>query len=283
ADPNVPNLRNILTFEFFLDANLAQQNPITWGGVMRVLPPQLLDQSQTRFIEVIVQGDRGRLHIDLGSLSEDVIPNGRLDTEDRLVNGFRDGIADPDEDVGLDGERKPDPPSLNFPRDNFVGQSIAEIPYDFWDVNGNGVKDEDEPWSYDDWSYTEQRPFIYIHADGKGSISGTEGNAVEESGLIADSEDLNRNNAVDLVDQYFSFSFSLSKSSPDTALIVGGNPDKGWFIYRVPFSSDSADAVIGGRQALSNIEFVRVWFDHLSSNGVSDKISIAQINFVDSE
>jgi hypothetical protein len=56
------------------------------------------------------------LHIDIGQISEDVIPNNRLDTEDKAEAGIRNGLLDDGEDIGLD---------------NMAGAD----PGDYWDIN----------------------------------------------------------------------------------------------------------------------------------------------------
>jgi len=272
------NRVQVLTIELFGDQG--QQNDERWNGIMTALPADLVDQSQTDFIQVMIQGNRGRLHVDIGQISEDIIPNGKLDSEDMLVGGFRNGFFDAGEDIGMDGMDLPDPIGLNFSRTNFVGQNKDGIPHDFWDVNRNDLKDADEPWSYDDWFYSENDPRDYIQKEGRGSIVGTQGNINDELGLIPDTEDINLNGILDLPNQYFSFSFSLEKSHADTSLIVGGNPSKGWFLYRIPFSIEIADIVIGS-PSLTQLQILRIWFDELSSQDLV--ISIAEIRLVDVE
>ncbi|MFQ5770382.1 MAG: cell surface protein SprA, partial [bacterium] len=281
-NPNVPNRVHVLTFQLFPDQN--NRDPNTWGGVMRALSPGVFDQSQTKFIEVMVQGDEGRLHIDLGTISEDVIPNNELDTEDERVGGFRNGILDDGEDLGIDGIAKPDPPELNYPRNVFVGDSINAVPFDFWDIpkegNRKGIKDADEPWSYDDWYYIENS-IIYIQED-KGSIIGTENNANDEGGRRPDTEDINGNGILDRANSYFSYSFSLNKSAKDTSLIVGGNPPAGWFLYRIPFDIASVDTSYGSPN-VTQIEYVRIWVDEVEDFSRPLTFRIAEINMVGSE
>lgn len=105
----------------------------SWGGVMRALSPSFFDQTESKFLEVWFKGTRGRLHIDLGRISEDIIPDRRLNTEDTF-GGIRTGILDDGEDVGLDG-------------------MAGKDPADFWDLNKNGIREWGEPASNDDWFY----------------------------------------------------------------------------------------------------------------------------------
>ncbi|MCH7754347.1 cell surface protein SprA [candidate division KSB1 bacterium] len=300
-NPNVPNRVHVLTMDFYPDPKDANPDTNTWGGVMRALSPGIFDQTQTKFIEIMVQGDNGRFHIDLGKISEDVIPNdGKFDTEDDAAGLTRNGILDAGEDIGIDGVDKPDPPELNFSRSMFVGDSIDAVPYDFWDIDEDGKKGTDEPWSYDDWFYTESNFGEYIQFDGTGSIVGTENNENDQGGRRPDTEDINGNGFLDQANSYFSYSFSLSagKDSQNPAnaitnnpLIVGGNPDKGWYLYRIPFDTSDPKFQQGDTQpSPTQIEFVRLWVDSLdlSDAGGSPEapriqFSIAEINLVGSE
>ncbi|MFQ6112517.1 MAG: cell surface protein SprA [bacterium] len=274
VNPNVPNRVHVLTFEFY------PEDVKSWGGVMRALSPGFFDQTQAKFIEIMVQikENRGRLHIDLGQISEDVIPDGQLNTEDKRVNGIRDGILDEDEDVGLDGFAKPDPPTLNYPKDDiaFVGKRIKDdlLLYDFWDIDRDSTKDADEPWSYDDWSYTESDPFTYVQEGG--SIIGTQNNQNDEGGRIPDTEDINGNGSLDRSNSYFHYSFSLRKDHP---LIAGGNPDEDWYLFRIPIE-DTTSTV--GSPTLTQIEFVRIWVDSVTTGGPL-RISIAEISLVSND
>jgi len=271
---NEPNRTNVLRFRFMPDSTQPDKN--IWAGVMQEVPKDSVDQSSATALDIMVKGDRGGLHIDLGVISEDVIPNGRLDSEDKLEAGGRNGKLDDGEDTGLDGISKPDPPQFNFPRSKFVGQSINAIPYDFWDVNLNGLKDADEPWSYDDFFYPEVS-ITYV-TEGKGSIDGQENNKTDMLGNIPDTEDINFNNFLETENDYYSYSVSLNKTSSDTLSNVGGNPAKGWFQYRIPFDEAHADRIVGS-PTKSQIKHVRIWVDELEFSGNDKEISIAEINF----
>jgi len=243
----------------------------SWGGIMRALPAGYADQTTSKFLEVWVQGDAGRLHIDFGQISEDAIPNGALDTEDLKRNGIRNGYLDDDEDVGLDGVAGPDPPDPFYPHEAATIQIVNGVkratPYDFWDLNGDMVKQPSEPWSYDDWHY----------AAGNAN-NGTEGNANGAEGRFPDTEDLNQNGDVDLRNSYFEYSFSLDKTSPDTVYIAGGqNNPYGWRLYRIPLSK--VTKIVGNPQ-WSLIEYVRIWVDGFSTE---NWLRIAEINLVGNE
>jgi hypothetical protein len=154
-------LTHVLDLVFYPRPGVEQNR--SWGGIMRYLSAGYADQTNSRFLEIMVQGDIGRLHVDLGQISEDFIPNEKLDTEDKIRGGLRNNLLDDDEDTGLDGIFGNDPDSLFAPhqaatidRSNPLRPTAS--PYDFWDVDGDNEKDEWEPWSYDNWRYVAGIP-----------------------------------------------------------------------------------------------------------------------------
>lgn len=233
----------------------------SWGGIMRALSPGFFDQNESKFIEIWFYGTTGRLHLDLGRVSEDAIPNGRLNTED-TKGGVRNGVLDDGEDIGLDG----------MPGDD---------PTDFWDLNGDGQRNWGEPVSNDNWFYRfEDEQNKYSTAEG--TVNGTENskNDGNESGgsIRPDSEDINGNGDVDRDNDYFSYVVDLDVASPDTAYREGG-PLDGWKLYRIPLAD--IDSTIGN-PTLSRLEYVRLWVDGFK-DAKKDSIMIAEINLAGNE
>ena len=142
--------RTLQTFDLYYDPRLRgpynytrqldqffQRPEDTWGGMVQRLPDGFNDFSLKNidFIEFIIRpfpenasGDAGasaKLYVDLGSITEDIIPNQRLNNEDglslstisetsildgnRFPTGTQNGVVDIDdatrrtEDLGLDG------------------------------------------------------------------------------------------------------------------------------------------------------------------------------------
>ena len=232
----------------------------SWGGIQRALPTGSFDQTESKFLEIIVNGDKGILHINLGQISEDVIPNNKLDSEDIPVAGIRLGILDPGEDVGLDGMSNEEAAALGADQD-------------WWDINEDGVRQPWEPYSDDDWAYTPGSTDFRF-------INGTE-NSANDGTRIPDTEDINRNGSVDLTNSYFEYTIDLSS----TKYQAGPATPKGWKLYRIPLvmppegSSDPTRRKVRNPD-LSQIEFARIWV-----NGVDEKvlIGIAEINLVGNE
>ena len=64
-----------------------------WVGITTSLYSGDYDQIQSKFFEIWVQGESGRLQIDLGKISEDTDGNGQLNTEDKPAAGLTLGMV----------------------------------------------------------------------------------------------------------------------------------------------------------------------------------------------
>ncbi|MBM3328409.1 MAG: cell surface protein SprA [Calditrichaeota bacterium] len=235
----------------------------SWGGIMRYLGAGYSDQSQSKYIEIWLHRGtavNGSIYIDLGRISEDVIPDGRLNSEDKPRPGFQtgDGILNPGEDTGIDGVAGTDP------------ADAAPI---------NGLDQPPLP-SYDDFSYSFSTRSDYSH------INGSEGNGsgvVLEGGYVPDTEDLNGNNFLDQNNEYFRYRIDLTEGDQNR-YIVGGlgrradGRDTGWRLYRIPLADTLGFTI--GRASLTQIEFVRLWFNGLPNRGA---IQIASFDIVGNE
>ncbi|MBN1541532.1 cell surface protein SprA, partial [candidate division KSB1 bacterium] len=260
VNANVAQTTNILVFKIQPPDSIPDVHD-GWNGVQMALSSGYWNQSEAKFLEVWVKGDSGVLHFDLGEITEDIIPNGKLDTEDRMKNGIRNGILDEGEDTGMEG-------------------MAGKDPSDFWDLNGNGVRDWGEPISWDDWKYDSSvRPINYDR------VNGTEGNANDYGGRYPDTEDLNRNGQLDQNNDYFEYSFSLDKNSPDAErYLVGGlglSPDEdyGWRQYRIPLDEFTSKV---GNPTLSLVKYVRIWMDGFET-AAEHTVQIAYVDLVSSE
>ncbi len=217
-------------FNYYPELNLPETN---WGGMMKILSStasNFIDQN-IEFIEfwVLPQKvpDNAKLYIDLGRITEDVIPNGTLDTEDKNLNE----LIDAGEDVGLDGipdgtERQLYPHLDNDPSgDNF-----------YFNL-GSG-------------DYT--------------GINGTEGNStLTEAGRFPDTEDLNRNGVLDRVNSYFQYEIPLDTNSTTNPYIVGGGYETKWYQFRIPLNDFKKKI---GEPSFTNIEMIRLWFTGISDS-----------------
>ncbi len=214
------------------------QNPTqAWGGAMTILSStanNLVDQN-INAIEFWLHIDsapaNAKVYVDLGRISEDVIPNDSLNTEDKNLN---DAI-DPGEDVGLDGMT------------NAEEQAYCRL-------HGYSAANKADP-SGDDFSFSatgSSNPFDYFH------INGTEGNAqLTDAGRLPDTEDLNRSGTLDNVNSYFRYAIPLDTNKATNKFIAGGGDGDvpGWYLFRIPLK-DAIDSI--GNPSLTNVETIRL-------------------------
>jgi hypothetical protein len=238
-------------------AYIAENKTRIWGGMMRLLSPfnTNFDNENIDYIEVMMRIDsydpNSRMFIDLGQISEDIIPNKTLNTEDRSPPN---NLIDQGEDRGIDtlfnAEEKdvyPDPlnreadPARDDYKFNFGGNRAEQSEGDFVQYNN------------------------------------FEGNASQsEVGQFPDTEILNKNNGqtIMLDNSYFRYEVRLDPNPANNTQIVGGNPDKGWFLFRIPVRRP--DSVVGN-PLYTNIQYIRVFFQ-----GGYTKVSIADWGLVGS-
>jgi hypothetical protein len=127
-----------------------------WGGFARALPAGLMKKFPNKnfvmkiWMKIETSSLNAVLNIDLGRISEEIIPNGRLDTEDQNANN----LLDEGEDTGIDGILNLEEPSYqtgtdpnnddysnSFERINGMEGNSIETDrakkYDTEDLNGN--------------------------------------------------------------------------------------------------------------------------------------------------
>jgi cell surface protein SprA len=225
-----------------------------WGGKMKGLSSTAsnLDQENIEYIEfwlqVLSAQPDAKMFIDLGRISEDVIPNNRLDTEDKDRNDAID--TEGKEDTGLD--------TLFDEQERFIYQSSKSDP------------------SGDNFFFQRSNPpniFDYFN------INGTQGNAVlTDIGRIPDTEDLNRNGNLDNATSFFRYEIPLDTVTSRNPFIAGGGlTDQNWFLFRVPLKDFQTNV---GNATFTNIEFIRIFL-----TGVNQPIHfrIGEFNLVGSQ
>ncbi|MGD8306523.1 MAG: cell surface protein SprA [Ignavibacteria bacterium] len=228
---------------------------LKWGGTQKLLSTTAnnLVEQNIEFLEFWMRiedapedPDAG-LFIDIGKISEDVIPDGDLNTED--INGNQ-GI-DEGEDTGLDG---------------FT--DVEER------INYSLASDQSDP-SGDNFALVQGQvtnPINYYN------INGTEGNAIlTDVGRLPDTEDLNRSGTLNTANSFFRYKVNFDTTSSNPFRAGGGHTSAGWFLFRVPLK----DTLLNfGLASLSNVETIRMFV-----TGVSEPvhIQIADFNLVGSQ
>ncbi|MEW6511397.1 MAG: cell surface protein SprA [Bacteroidota bacterium] len=210
-----------------------------WASVMKPLSVSAVNllKENVNFIELWMHVEKappgGKMIIDLGSISEDAIPNRILNSEDLVLSSSPNGVLQDGEDVGID--------MLNDAQERALYPDLGADP------------------SGDDYSFsnatvgTPQEDFSHIN--------GTENNKDGPGGRIPDTEDINANGIVDLANSYFEYEVSLDTVASRNPLIVGGgDPRSGprqWYQFRIPIR-DTTRTI--GSPTFENIEYIRVGF-----------------------
>ncbi len=203
-----------------------------WGGMMRPLSSTAsnLVEEHIEFIEFwmhvneVPQG--AKLIIDLGQISEDVIPDGKLNSEDKNQNDNLD--IKKGEDTGLDGLTNTE------------------------EIQKYGTQFKDP--SNDNFAYK-------IGSANYSSINKTEGNGqLSDIGRLPNTEDLNRNFTIDRVNSYFRYEIPLDTNKVSNPYISGGGDNKGWYQIRIPLK-EATDSI--GNPSLTIVETIRFWITNV--------------------
>lgn len=235
-----PSTRGPFNYSLNLQDSLFAQPTKAWAGIMRPLgsiATNLLDENIT-FVELWMRVEKAspgaKLNINLGTVSEDVIPNRQLNTEDGLGGGLKTGSIQEGQDVGLD--------MLTDEQERVrFAAFLGTYPIYSNDPSGDNYVLQDRG---------SLSPLSYV------SMHGTEGNA-KDRGSFPDTEDLNANNIVDRTDSYFEYEISLDTANADfLKYVTGGEPNTGWYQIRIPIKESTRQI---GTPSLTNIESVRLW------------------------
>jgi cell surface protein SprA len=222
-------------FNYSTDLGSTLTRDKNWGGVMKpisVTATNLINEN-INYIELwlkVNQAPEGsKMVIDMGAISERVIPNGKNggsslpNSEDLVHSSTPNGTLQEGEDVGLD--------MLSD------AEEIARYPTLGPDPSG------------DDYSYDNQvRDYS--------RINGTEGSKNGPGGLIPDTEDLNSNGIADQTNAYMEYELPLDTLR--NPRIVGGGANS-WFQFRIPIREYTR---LVGMSApnFENVEYIRVYF-----------------------
>ncbi len=259
-----------------------------WVGLTYPLDPVGLDLSRSQFIELWVddfrdqhfadgrarvRGQHVKLHIDLGTVSEDQMrapddpPNRILDTEDKRG----DNVLTQDEDTGLDGVMNPGRTQFGHILDLTTATANDSTGDDYFPPNDVVASD-----------HLRSGYPVYWR-----SVNGTEGNRTVVP--VPDTEDLNLNRILDQNDDYLEYTIDLGAegaASPylvDSAYAAGRTyandgsqvpSDNGWRRYRIPIADSLAKRF--GNPNLTLVQHLRIWLQGVvetddSGNDPSDK------------
>lgn len=235
-----------------------------WSGVFKFInssQTNLIDEN-INYIEVWMQvnggnpiiSDSAKMMIDLGAISERIItskrmplnstdPNINYHTEDR--NGS--GQLDVGEDNGIDGQ----PSTVEA---QFFPELVTE-------TGGDPSRDN------------------YSWVQGSSNYSGFNGSELNATNLTEakriDTEDLNNNGNLDLINNYFEYVIPLDSNSFKNHPFIAGGGNAGWYQFIIPL--DEWQRTVGGSPTLTNIQYARIWFKGFETQ---TQIKIVDLNLV---
>ena len=247
-----------------------------WVGLTTSLYSGDYDQTQSKFFEIWLKGESGKIDISLGKISEDIDGNGELNTEDIPVAGLSlgNGFLEDHEDTGIDG-------CFDIYEDGW-GTCLDTLGPTFIDyfeqgennlINSASDVDSDDP-NGDNWNYE-------AGSNDYSKVNGTEGNGtgskIQEGGKYPDTEDLDRSTFLNSTNDYFSASFDLK----DTTYLAGQTEDNGiatgWKLFRIPLNDFDQ---------VKNIEWNEIKYIRLSLTGLDtnmQQLQIAKMEIVGNE
>jgi len=272
-----------------------------WAGITRQLTSTDFEQSNVEYIEFWMQdpfqdnptNPGGKLVFNLGSISEDILRDGRKQYENglpadgnisllpttsyntvvpqnqALVYAFDStGEERTNQDVGYDGYNDAEE-SANFPAFNGIPDPSADNYQYYLNREGNVL----------------ERYKLYNNVQGNSPDAFSDTN--RGSTTQPDVEDINRDNTMNTIDSYFEYELEITRqnlplNSPDE--IVPGNPigdfirdvklrnralpngdteQIRWYQFRIPVQGDHVEP-INGITDLRSIRFVRLYLNGFS-------------------
>lgn len=225
---------------FYIELYPKENGVPSFLGISSVLSTLGQDFSNYEYLNVIIKGRKGKLHIDVGpDISENAVWRDRalriksydpyaISTEDKNGNG----VLDEGEDTGLDGVSGAD---------------------SLWGVNS---LDEGN----DDYYYPKTGERNYSR------VNGTEGNGK------LDTEELIVDGKLSLDNNYYEIVIDLE--NPDSSILIGEN-SYGFRTFLIPLK-DTSFAKKFGNPNWGYIRFVRVWFDDVVE---PETVIVGQIKF----
>ncbi len=281
-----------------------------WGGIMRALTTNDFQTANIEFIEFWmlspfldpfdgfsaaedVDEKEGSFYINLGNISEDILPDsrkffenglpgpanqnrpvdetiwGRIPLGQQITRAFdNDNATRIQQDVGLDGydddgERNAFGDYLNALRQ--TGAPIDQVEED--PSNDNFLYYNSPSFTGEDGVFERYRRFNNQQGNSAANDGSTEFRQVATN--IPDAEDLNQDNTLNEAEAYFQYEVPLRYNranpreiDPNTPFITDRieDPDNGriWYRFRIPLST-SQRVSVGGIQDFRSIRFMRMY------------------------
>ncbi|HLZ88451.1 MAG TPA: cell surface protein SprA, partial [Puia sp.] len=310
-----------------INANGKLNNPQKrWGGIMRALDQTDFETANIEVLQFWVldpfahpnnkpgNTTGGQLYIDLGSVSEDILKDGKKEFENGLntpnitaqvdsssvwgrvpanpiqvTTAFSNNAADrPYQDVGLDGMDNP-AEQIKFARYlRSLSATLSPAAYQ----NANADPSSDDFTNYRDASYDNSKTGILgrykniNNPQGNSPIASTGSTTISAYTLYPDQEDLNKDNTMNTLEQYFEYKVNLTPDSlgksngysfiTDTVqFIPSGGVLQTWYQMTIPLAEYYQN--VGNIPDFRSIQFIRMYMTNWSDSAV---LRFAQLQLV---
>ncbi|WP_449658206.1 T9SS outer membrane translocon Sov/SprA [Winogradskyella endarachnes] len=266
-----------------------------WAGITRQLTSTDFEQANVEYIEFWIQdpfldsptNQGGKLLINLGNISEDVLRDGKKQYENGLPEDGDISLLTPTVFGGVVPENQ----SLIYTFDTTGDQrDNQDVGYDGYDdaeeIAEFGVQFGEDP-ANDNYEY-------YLNTDGNileryKKYNGTEGNSPDVftdtnrgSTTQPDVEDINRDNTMNTIDSYYEYEIEITPAQlndPTNPLIYDRKEnvevtlpngevrdDITWYQFRIPI--DEPTDAIGGISDIRSMRFARLYLKEFNENTV---------------
>ena len=269
-------------------------NPVdSWGGITRQLTSTDFEQANVEYVEFWLQdpfldnisNPGGKLTLNLGNISEDILKDGRKQYENGLdESGDISGLPQT-----VWGSVVPQNQSLIYAFSS-LGQERTnqDVGYDGYDdaeeASVFGAAFGPDP-SIDNYTY-------FLNTDGDiferyREYNGQEGNSPDTftqtnrgSTTEPDVEDINRDNTMNTIDSYFEYELDITPASlaninntsikdrkQVTVTLPNGNTEMvRWYQFRIPLTDYTKQ--IGGISDFRSIRFMRLYLKEFTENTI---------------
>lgn len=241
--------------------NSAVPNRKKWAGITQAASI-FGNQLESNFIEVWVRNpnniNSGKLHFEFGKISEDSNGNKKLDTEDKPIadlGNVGNRELDSGEDTGLDG--------CTDPFEDGFGGCFTDSTQARIFRNKNGISSEDP--NEDNYIEGKNQSDIFSFRKSNNFENNSKSNIGEFN--RPDSEDLDGDDNLDLINNYLSYSIDLN--SLKNFVSFGARPERGWKLYRIPLAE--FEDIVGESTSeliLADISYIRIWIEEGGFNEV---------------
>jgi len=322
-----PKERGPYNFDTQLDPNTGELlfPEQRWGGIMRYLQTNDFEQANVEYLDIWIMDPYfnnpnppagGKLYIDLGYMSEDILYDGRkqyenglpgdgsddytimtnlarVPTHQSIVYAFsNDADERPHQDVGLDG--LPDSREAVFfsnylnslpanLQNQFANDPSADNYQNYMDVSGGIVE------RYKNFNGTEgNTPIDANNNYNTNTGTNTTNNNVTGNNTFPDVEDIDRDQSMNTIESYYEYAIdikpNISINDPYVADIKestvtlpnGNNQTSRWIQFKIPVHEYTG--VVGNISDFRSIKFMRMYLNGFTDDRIT--LRFAALNLV---